>query len=337
MVGQSEDEDSLDPLEEDSVDPLVYPLDDGSYLMHSSFFDPLTDSVNPLCDAVETNNVDLIEEILLCGAEDTEAINGAMIRAVELNRPEALQLLLAYGADIEYENNGGLTALMTAEDGLKTECLRALFLSDTTPHWGALVETVLDGNTEKLGTMLPHHVNLRNGWNETALLWAARLGQRECVLTLLERGAELDVQDNLGITALSYACWREHVDCVEALLTHGADTNIQSNNGLTALAWANAECVNALLPYEPDLRIQAHKWGTTALMDAARCADLEKLTLLLEYGPELDLHDNRGKTAMQMIGECAWNVSVEHQEACVQLFQQLIPDQTVTVASYAIS
>lgn len=287
-----------------------------------------------LNEAVESHTVADIEAILMCGA-DPETINEAMLTAVEMNRPEALAVLLAYGADIDTNDpDGGMTAVMQADFSGFTDCLRLLIQCDTTPHWGALVEAVLDGDTEGLEAMLPTHGTLRNSRNETALHWAARVGRPECVQSLLRHGADIDAQDTIGVTALIWACWKGHVGCVEALLPHGPNVDIEMNTGLTALMLAasdgGAECVEALLPYGPNLRIQAHTWGATALMQAARGAKLNTLQLLLAYGPELDFQDNRGKTAMQMIGECAWNVSVEHKEACVQLFQQFIPDQTVT-------
>jgi len=47
---------------------------------------------------------------------------------------------------------------------------------------------------------------------------------------LLQRGAEIDVQDGKGYTALVVAATTGHERVVELLLQHGADVSLQKKN-----------------------------------------------------------------------------------------------------------
>ena len=60
-----------------------------------------------------------------------------------------------------------------------------------------------------------------------ALRSVARAGNAECVKTLLERGAPLDIGTSVdGTTALMAACEQGHVGCVTALLERGASSDV---------------------------------------------------------------------------------------------------------------
>jgi ankyrin repeat protein len=89
---------------------------------------------------------------------------------------------------------------------------------------------------------------------------------------LLEKGAGLDVQSNIGWTALiaaSFYDWNK--DVAKLLMEKGANVNLQSNTGETALYCAsnggNEAVVRMLLDHGADPEIKTDK-GKTAL-DAA--------------------------------------------------------------------
>ncbi|KAL5502350.1 hypothetical protein EMCRGX_G009105 [Ephydatia muelleri] len=55
---------------------------------------------------------------------------------------------------------------------------------------------------------------------------ASQKGQVECVKILLDRGAEINVQEEDGWTALMVASWEGQVECVKMLLDRGAEVNM---------------------------------------------------------------------------------------------------------------
>ena len=61
------------------------------------------------------------------------------------------------------------------------------------------------------------------------------------VRLLLDRGANVNIQNNYGQTALIVASRKGRIDIVESLLDSGADPNIRNNDGGTALMIAERE------------------------------------------------------------------------------------------------
>jgi ankyrin repeat protein len=92
---------------------------------------------------------------------------------------------------------------------------------------------------------------------------ASPIGHLECIITLLDRGADVNEKDNCGLTPLHWASSRGYSRCVRTLLDHfllrnGADgnrTNVNEKDvkGWTPLHYAsfngNEECIKILLDY----------------------------------------------------------------------------------------
>ncbi|KAL5515176.1 hypothetical protein EMCRGX_G000307 [Ephydatia muelleri] len=62
---------------------------------------------------------------------------------------------------------------------------------------------------------------------KTPLMWASHNGHTECVKVLLDRGAQVNMQNKDGWTALMRASGSGHMECVQVLLDRGADVNMQ--------------------------------------------------------------------------------------------------------------
>ncbi|TNJ30135.1 Ankyrin repeat protein 2 [Giardia muris] len=157
--------------------------------------------------------------------------------------------------------------------------------------YSALVEAAQVGDITKL------HANLSaagegTGYEETALMHAARYGHTECVQALLER--EACMQRSGGMTALMLSAKFGFTDCVALLLR--AEAGISTNNGTTALMIAvttgNLQCVELLLP---EAGRQDGLFKCSALMHAARYGYQPIVEALLPY--ERGLRDNAGRGA----------------------------------------
>ncbi|XP_073977235.1 protein phosphatase 1 regulatory subunit 12A-like isoform X8 [Rhodnius prolixus] len=72
-------------------------------------------------------------------------------------------------------------------------------------------------------------------------LAACKAGDKEEILRLLKKGADIDTSDVDGLSALHQACIDDNLDLVEFLVEHGADVNKGDNEGWTPLH-ATASC-----------------------------------------------------------------------------------------------
>lgn len=106
----------------------------------------------------------------------------------------------------------------------------------------------------------------------SSLMVVAFLGDVDAVVDLLDRGAAVDDQDNVGQTALMYAANAGKSDVVGRLLVAGADPNRRDHEGNAPVMFAAqhgyAEIVGALLAAGADASLRG-KAGLTAL-DLAR-------------------------------------------------------------------
>ena len=73
------------------------------------------------------------------------------------------------------------------------------------------------------------------------LLEACKDGKTENVTMLLEKGADVNAEDDYGITALMCASENGHTEIVSMLLEKGADVHAKDNDGTTALMFAHQE------------------------------------------------------------------------------------------------
>jgi len=79
------------------------------------------------------------------------------------------------------------------------------------------------------------------------ILYAADYGQKEVILYLIEKGADLNAKDKHGISALLAAIWEGHTDCVRLLLQRGASKQGTAPDGTSYYAAAEKEAIKELL------------------------------------------------------------------------------------------
>lgn len=120
------------------------------------------------------------------------------------------------------------------------------------------------------------NINYKTELGEGALATAAYYQNSRVVEFLIERGANVNLQDSQGLqnTPLIFAAWKGPYKTVELLINKGARLNIQNKSGNTALMEAISE-----YPF--------HK-------------NTEIIELLLKKGSDTNIRNNKGKTAMMM-------------------------------------
>ena len=94
-------------------------------------------------------------------------------------------------------------------------------------------------------------VNFQDEMGNTALHAAAAHGFADCVQVLIKAGADINKQTNMGLTPLHFTLKYDAADCMELLINAGADINTATKLGESPLYLAvvlNAiNCTKALL------------------------------------------------------------------------------------------
>ena len=153
-------------------------------------------------------------------------------------------------------------------------------------------------------------VNACDCYGRTLLMKATNVS-RLMMSLLLDRGANVNAQDNKGLTALMLLA--ANPDKMELLLGAGADVNIKNNDGSTALIEAvkyfkssvYLNKIQMLLGAGADINAQDND-GNTALMHVVekfQYCSLSKsaVELLLLKGAATSIVNNKGQTVMDLV------------------------------------
>jgi ankyrin repeat protein len=171
----------------------------------------------------------------------------------------------------------------------------------------------------------PLTIDRKGGIGKTPLIVAAENGHVKAVRLLLERGADVSLQDNRGKTALMAAAINRHPEVMRLLKEHGAkvtlivavilgdetqarrliqegaDVNAKTLDGLTPLmAASRTPCVSMvelLLENGANERAKS-RLGFTALMAAAAGGHSAIVKLLLAKGANAKAQDELGRTVL---------------------------------------
>lgn len=139
-----------------------------------------------------------------------------------------------------------------------------------------------------------------------ALIAAAQGSDPHCLAALLDNNIDVNLTDQHGVSALMVAAGRGRIANVELLLARGADMNLQDFLGLWPLSGQSAlmfaaqegrkEATALLLEAGANVNGQDSE-GETALMKAASNGHFEVVQTLLSAGAEIYLTAKDSQTA----------------------------------------
>lgn len=136
---------------------------------------------------------------------------------------------------------------------------------------------------------------------------ACRAGSEAAASVLLAAGAEVNCQDDEGVTPLMLACGRNEWQLVSLLLERGGDPALRDAGGCTALMYAanhgpssdGAEARQVMMKRGGQPVINArNNEGMSSSMLACRAKNGPLVLELLEGGADPCLRDARGCTAL---------------------------------------
>ena len=96
---------------------------------------------------------------------------------------------------------------------------------------------VPDGHLSVIISLLERgaQINIQDVNGTSALMLSCFTGKKEVASILLEHGADVNLQNTFRMTALIMGVYNGHMEIVELLMRYGADVNTMTSNGMTAL------------------------------------------------------------------------------------------------------
>ncbi|MFH2134323.1 MAG: ankyrin repeat domain-containing protein [Pseudomonadota bacterium] len=183
---------------------------------------------------------------------------GGLIKSVEENNQDAVQVFLSSGVDLEVRDER---------------------------HWTPLMISSFNGNEDFALLLIKCGAKItacdKNGYNP--LHWAAFNGYSNVIKLLIDKGANPNTQSQFGWTALMQAATRGHLIACAYLILRGGDVNLSTVDGWTALHKAanngHVQVVKLLLDKGAN-RYAKYSDGRTALDLAERAGHQEIVSML---------------------------------------------------------
>ena len=201
-----------------------------------------------LMKASRDGNLEAVQRALDNGAEvDFQNKKGktALMLAASNGHTATVKLLIDHGADINLQDYFGTTAIIVAATAGHTETAQFLAQKGADPTYkdssggSALSNAVFFGHDETIKALLGFSKNLAKADAEEIMLVACGLGHIDTVKQLLEFGVSADARGLKQRTALMAAAAFNKIEVAKTLLDHEANPALKDSDGVNAFDVAN--------------------------------------------------------------------------------------------------
>jgi ankyrin repeat protein len=273
----------------------------------------------PLMRAARSGQVDAVQVLLDAGASSnaTETWNGqsALMWAAAEGHVPVVQTLIEHGADIRARSGSGATPLLFATRKGSVDAVRVLLAAGSDVNAqrpdGAtpLLVAVINGHEDLVDLLLAEGADPNVEGGSTRLTVQ---GVRAQPMPLTFRTLGYSERESEGVArgnvfgrplqaAVHVANWHvsdqfivvnlDRMRVISSLLAYGADVN--GRNTMEEPRWSGA-------------RYRRHLTGATALLLAAKAADVDVMRLLLEHGADPTMHTRDNITPLMAAAGIAW-------------------------------
>ena len=174
----------------------------------------------------------------------------ALMNCVQENHCACVEYLIKAGADVNFANYDGNTAILLAIGNGRDKCEFSRSKGVDVKKHNGQCGTTLSDTCEKCVDVLIRagaDVNKQNENGSAPLMMAAKGGWNTLVEDFLKAGANVNASDENHYTALTHAAYEDHYKCVVTLVRAGADVSDVGNEALhRAIENRNVKCVAML-------------------------------------------------------------------------------------------
>ncbi|GAB9471442.1 Tkl protein kinase [Globisporangium polare] len=271
-----------------------------------------------LLNAASYNYVEIAQELLTRGAAidllNANNFTALCYAATIVDSVDAVQLLLARGADPNIPDDQGNTPLLVASERGHFATVAALldegadYCCVDNEGQSALFIASMNGHLDVVKILLDRGADIEQATlsGATPLFTAAGNGCLDVVNLLLDRGAIAAAADSTGTTPLYMASMNDCAEIVRELLNRGVDVNCVDHDGDSSLYVASSEgradVVTTLLNTGAKIELTTVT-GETALHAASSAGHLEVVTMLLDHEANVSASTSTGCTPLHCATE----------------------------------
>lgn len=206
------------------------------------------ENLSELMKASRDGNLAAVKRALDNGADvnyTNEKGKTALMFAASNGHTETVKFLLNHGAQVDKEDNFGTTAIIVAATAAKTQTAELLAQQGADPTHkdtsggSALSNATFFGHADTVKTLLKYAKHLSKKDSDELMMIASGLGYLDVVKALVDHGGDVNARGVKQRTAIMAAAAFNKADVAKWLLVKGADATLKDDDGYDAFDIAN--------------------------------------------------------------------------------------------------